>query len=135
MKTVNFFLRATSFVILVLFSSCASKTAVEKTITHCFKNEQPYEQGKMKDVTFLQLTVNGAQVVGKYDWLPAEKDQRKGVLSGTISNQVITAKYTFTQEGQKEECTLKITLLKDRAIIDGPDKLGVDETLLKVSCH
>lgn len=43
------------------------------------------------------------------NWLPYQKDSRKGTLDGTIINDTIHATWTFMQEGMKD--TLKLNFL------------------------
>ena len=75
-------------------------------------------------------------VTGSYNWLPAFKDQRKGNLKGTISGEIITAQYTFMQEGKEETASLEIYLSETEAVISGgAPELGLNATLPHVECN
>lgn len=102
----------------------------------CFKNEYVYEDNpSMKDELNLTLIFNGQDVTGNYDWLPQEKDQRKGTLKGKLKDQTITADYVFMQEGEKDTAQIKIVLHKDKAVISGgAPELGLKASLNKTEC-
>ncbi len=103
----------------------------------CFRNEHPFKDAPSKqDVEELNLEIEGENVTGIYNWLPAEKDQRKGSLTGTIKDKVIQAQYTFTQEGTEKTTKIKITLAAEQATVSGgPPVLGLGATLGKVACQ
>ena len=136
--------------LLLLTAATGCATAPEKTPTAntetesvatapqnlCFRKEYPYkDNSSMKDVVELQLSIDGSQVTGTYNWLPAEKDQRKGTLTGTIVDKTITANYRFMQEGIESTVPLQITLTEKEAMVSGENaELGMDATLAKVGC-
>ncbi|MGF7079388.1 hypothetical protein [Mucilaginibacter sp. UYCu711] len=64
---------------------------------------------KGRDSTSVELVVHGNKVTGQMNWLPYQKDSRKGTLYGTIINDTIHATWTFMQEGMKD--TLKLNFL------------------------
>ena len=75
---------------------------------------------KMIDSTKLSLTIIGTDVVGTYDYLPAEKDATRGQVKGTINEYgKIKATYNFTQESEKGSQEIIIELIGDGAIISG----------------
>jgi len=102
----------------------------------CFKNEFPFQDNpSMKDIEELTLIIEGKKINGTYNWLPAEKDQRKGSLTGTIKDKVIDAQYTFTQEGNENTVLLKINIYADKAVIKGGKfELGLNATIKKIDC-
>ena len=71
--------------------------------------------GKTKpDSTSIELVIKGDQVTGQMNWLPYQKDSRKGTLSGTIKDDTIQAKWSFMQEGMKDTLNLKFKLDGDK---------------------
>lgn len=105
----------------------------------CFINETPYTDGSdKKDIEELILTIENQKVVGSYNWLPAEKDQRTGNFEGTLKDNTINASYVFTQEGIKDTVLITILLENDKAIISSVNKedegLGLNATLSKMDC-
>lgn len=105
--------------------------------TLCFRNEIAFkDNGAMKDVLELQLSIAGEKVTGVYNWLPAEKDQRKGTLTGTIVDKTISADYRFMQEGIKSTVPVQITLTEKEAMVTGGGaELGLEATLAEVGCE
>ncbi|QQL48549.1 hypothetical protein [Mucilaginibacter ginkgonis] len=55
-----------------------------------------------KDSTSVELVIKGNKVSGVMNWLPYEKDSRKGKLDGTVKDSVINAVWTFMQEGMTD---------------------------------
>jgi len=83
----------------------------------CFLNTEG------KDSTSIELVVRGDKVSGQMNWLPYQKDSRKGNLAGTIKNDTIHAVWSFMQEGMKD--TLNVDLqLKDGILSQKPLKLN-----------
>jgi hypothetical protein len=115
-----------------------SETTAETTTPErfCFRNEFPFaDNPSMKDIQELILSVEGDDVTGTYNWLPAEKDQRKGSLKGTIVNSTIHAEYTFMQEGVESATMIKIVFDEAKAEVSGgTSELGLDASMKKVAC-
>jgi hypothetical protein len=97
-----------------------------------------YEMRFKKDVTAIELTMNGADVTGFYAWEPYEKDGGRGTLKGKKTDDQITAIFNYMIEGsiQSEEVMFKMAdgkLLK--ATNELVDKKGVsvikDKTKMK----
>jgi len=111
----------------------------ENIITNklCFQNEYPFQDNpSMKDVEELTLTIEGEKVIGTYNWLPAQKDQRKGSLIGIIKDKMITAQYRFLQEGIESTTELKIIINDEKAeITGGTPELGLNVTIAKIDCY
>ena len=63
-----------------------------------------------KDVTAVQITMDGDKVSGYMDWSPDEKDGAHGFLVGTKSGNMITADWTAMIEGSTnvEQVVFKI---------------------------
>ena len=106
------------------------------TDTYCFRNEYPFKDNpSMKDIQELKLSIENGKVTGTYNWLPAEKDQRKGKVEGTLHNNTVNAQYIFTQEGREDTTQIKIMLETDKAVVKGENTaLGVDASISKINC-
>ena len=104
--------------------------------TACYRNEVGYADGSgLADVQELTVQFEGDRASGSYDWLPAEKDQRRGRFDGTLAGETIQATYRFEQEGFDDTAQIQITLSDDQAVVSGgPDELGLATTLPRVTC-
>jgi len=71
------------------------------TETYCFVLSYGVDP-KYQDTTTANLTIVGSNVTGTYDWIPAEKDSARGVLTGTKNGDIITAIYDYVIEGSKQ---------------------------------
>jgi hypothetical protein len=69
-----------------------------------------YEKRFKKDVTAIELTINGDDVTGFYAWEPYEKDGGRGTLKGKKTADQITAIFNYMIEGsiQSEEVMFKM---------------------------
>lgn len=70
----------------------------------CFLNTQG------KDSTSVELVIRGNQVTGQMNWLPYQKDSRKGTLAGTVNDDAIHAVWSFMQEGMMDTLNLNFQL-------------------------
>jgi hypothetical protein len=126
-----------SIIACTFFVGCYNSNTdeAEKT-TLCFRNENSHHNmPTLKDIEELNLFLKNGKVIGTYNWLPAEKDKRKGSLSGSINTNIIKALYTFEQEGIKDTTLIKIVLLDNKAIITGGSlELGLNTTIDKIDC-
>lgn len=55
-----------------------------------------------QDTTAIHLVINANKVSGDMNWLPKEKDRRKGTLTGILDGDKIKAVWSFMQEGQTD---------------------------------
>lgn len=69
---------------------------------------------KSQDSTTINLVMKGSNVTGEMIWTPYEKDSRKGILSGTRKDDMITAVWTFKQEGMTDTIGVEFKLAKDQ---------------------
>jgi hypothetical protein len=68
--------------------------------------------------------IHGIKATGQMNWLPYQKDSRKGTLDGIIKNDTLHATWSFMQEGMKD--TLKLSFLfKNNQLAQKPLKLNV----------
>ena len=63
-----------------------------------------------QDTTAVHLVINANKVSGEMNWLPKEKDRRKGTLSGTLDGDKIKAVWSFMQEGQTDTMAVAFKL-------------------------
>lgn len=74
---------------------------------YCFlRTEGTHEQ----DTTVVQFTVDGDRVEGVMNWIPDEKDSRRGILTGTISDDEIKAMWSYVQEGMDDSMIVAFKL-------------------------
>ena len=76
-----------------------------------------------KDSTSVELLVKDNKVTGHLNWMPYEKDSRKGILEGTIKNDTIRATWSFMQEGMKDTIGVNF-LLKGETLAQKPLKFN-----------
>jgi hypothetical protein len=76
-----------------------------------------------QDSTSVELVVKGNKITGQMNWLPYQKDSRKGTLTGTISGEDINAVWSFMQEGMTDTLNLQFKL-KDGQLSQKPLKLN-----------
>ncbi|PWK78683.1 hypothetical protein LX99_01131 [Mucilaginibacter oryzae] len=63
-----------------------------------------------QDTTEVNLRINGNDVTGDMNWLPKEKDARRGSLTGKLNDNVIKALWTYNQEGSKDTLSVEFQL-------------------------
>ncbi|MBE9583721.1 hypothetical protein IM792_04615 [Mucilaginibacter sp. JRF] len=72
------------------------------------------EGTQKQDSTKIHLTIEGSEVTGDMQWLPKEKDARKGTLEGTQEGNIIKAVWTFNQEGTKDTMAVEFNFPGDK---------------------
>jgi hypothetical protein len=77
-----------------------------------------------RDSTSIELVIKGDKVSGQMNWLPYQKDSRRGTLDGMIKGDSIQAKWSFMQEGMQDTINLKFKLNNDQ-LVQKPLKLNV----------
>jgi hypothetical protein len=101
-----------------------------------------------KDSSAVQITIEGNNVTGYYDWRPWEKDGAHGSLTGKKSGDMITADYKYMIEGsiQTEEVIFKMgadNLTKmegeleeknGKLVLKDPAKAQAGDVLKKIDC-
>src|SRR4051812_20620379 len=63
-----------------------------------------------QDTTSIELVIKDNKVSGIMNWMPYQKDSRKGKLQGTIKNDSIQAVWSFMQEGMIDTINLQFKL-------------------------
>ena len=69
-----------------------------------------------QDTTAIHLVLKAGKVSGEMQWLPKEKDARKGTLLGDVDGKVIKAVWTFMQEGVKDTMSVKLRISAQQLI-------------------
>lgn len=114
------------------------------TKTECFRNETGYtDDSDKKDIEELVLKIEyqneNKKVTGVYNWLPAEKDQRRGTFEGILKDDIISANYIFMQEGIQDTVAITILLENNKVTINSihpeNEELGLKTTIAKVDCQ
>ncbi len=72
------------------------------------------EGNNNQDTTSIELVIKDNKVTGLMNWMPFEKDSRKGKLNGTIKNDTIDAVWSFMQEGMTDTINLKFTIINNQ---------------------
>ncbi|MBD1431443.1 hypothetical protein H8B06_01285 [Sphingobacterium sp. DN00404] len=96
--------------------------------SYCFIRTEGADQ---QDTTTVKLIINADKVEGEMNWIPKEKDRRKGVLVGTITGDEITAVWRYMQEGMNDSMAVAFKFAPDQ-LAQKPLKVntstGVQET-------
>lgn len=102
----------------------------------CYKNIFPYTDGSgLKDVEEMTLIVMQGIVTGVLATVPAEKDSRKGKLTGIREDGVFNLSYVFFQEGVLDTGFIRVTLSEDAAHLSSEDpNFWVPKKINKVPC-
>jgi len=77
-----------------------------------------------QDSTSVELVIKDNKISGQMNWMPDQKDSRKGTLEGTIKGDSINAVWSFMQEGMKDTLSLKFKL-SNNELSQKPLKLNV----------
>ncbi|RYY34045.1 MAG: hypothetical protein EOP46_14680 [Sphingobacteriaceae bacterium] len=84
-----------------------------------------------QDSTKVHLVIKDNKVTGQMQWLPAEKDSRKGELHGTQEGNTIKAVWIFMQEGMTDTLAVEFDFPGDK-LSQKPfkynDKTGREQT-------
>ncbi|MXV14947.1 hypothetical protein [Hufsiella ginkgonis] len=112
-------------VLMLLFAACTNsatnpandstaiadntENAVKKheEINSCFEH---LEGTDSTDVTALHLVINNDEVTGELNWIPKEKDARKGMIRGTRQGDLIRGIWTFSQEGMSDSLEVEFKI-------------------------
>lgn len=103
----------------------------------CFRNEfGDLQLDGGVDVQELRIEFDGTKATGVYNWLPAEKDARRGSFEGELGEEsVVLVDYSFSQEGQEKTAQLRIKLHPGQATVTSKTPgSGLDASLKRVDC-
>jgi hypothetical protein len=73
-----------------------------------------------EDSSILQLIVKNDVVTGSLQYLPYQKDARKGTLIGQKDGDIINAQWTYMQEGMEDTLTVSFKF-KEGALYQKPN--------------
>lgn len=79
--------------------------------SYCFIRTEGTEQ---QDTTIVKFSINADRLEGEMNWIPKEKDSRKGVLVGTITGDEITAVWRYMQEGMNDSMAVAFKFASDQ---------------------
>ena len=123
-----------TFVSLLLVSCSGTENESMPPIKMCYQNS--FGSGEVMDFEVLQITVADKTVEGEFHWLPAFKDRRIGYFKGTKTNQVVLAKYDYTQEGKKSSANIKLILNEGNISTSGGElSLGLTSDIQQIDCE
>lgn len=94
------------------------------------------QEKAIQDSLILKLEISGKNVSGTFDWVPAEKDARRGTIDGVKVKDTILGEYVFQQEGKRDVLPIRIELQDNIAKVitgAGPPQEMVME-IEKVDC-
>lgn len=94
-------------------STVLNPEAANGTAQLCF---QKLEGTANQDTTYLKLIINGSSVSGELNYLPYEKDSRKGTISGSRNGNLIKAVWRYMQEGIADSISVEFKLDGDRLL-------------------
>ncbi len=108
------------------------------------------------DKALLSMDIRGENVIGEFNWLPAEKDKKTGIFTGTVTpldqktmSRTANVFWDTNGEGMKVTEELKIIFgegmanvgfgeMKDRGdgvyVYANPDKLSYEPSLSQTDC-
>jgi hypothetical protein len=103
-------------------TSVIAKTANPSVISLlCFLRTE----GKSnQDSTSIEFVIKNNKITGQMNWMPDQKDSRKGTLKGIVKGNIINAVWSFMQEGTMDTLNLKF-LLKNNELSQKPLKINV----------
>lgn len=92
---------------------------------------------KIKDSVILNIRMTKDGVKGIYEWIPSEKDARRGSIIGKkVAANTIEGEYIFTQEGKTETQPIIIKMSENFAevITDPKQDTEMKLTIKEVEC-
>ncbi|MDR6337935.1 hypothetical protein HNQ91_000957 [Filimonas zeae] len=98
-------------------SASTSRTdTANDSMSVCF---QRYAGPLRQDTFTVHLVIREGRVNGELVEMPFEKDARRGTLAGTMKDSIITATWSYMQEGQQD--TLPVVFkIKDGNLLQQP---------------
>lgn len=108
---------------IVTDSSAVNDTTIHRTPNAhalCFLRT---EGNTNQDTTSIELVIKDNKVSGLMNWMPYQKDSRKGKLQGTIQNDSIQAVWSFMQEGMTDTINLQFKI-DNNQLLQKPLKLN-----------
>ncbi|WP_143017317.1 hypothetical protein [Catalinimonas alkaloidigena] len=120
---------------LVLLAGCQSSETRDETAAY---DSTTTEMEPMREETLcfeqeingvrteVHLTLAGGDVTGEYNWLPPEKDARRGSVRGSKEGNTILATYDYMIEGQNQTEEITMELTDEGLMITRPGQVEID---------
>lgn len=77
-----------------------------------------------QDTTRVHFILADNEITGEMDWIPYEKDQRKGALQGSIDGEDVKVQWTYMQEGMQDTLHLQFRLTGGMELFQKPLKVN-----------
>ncbi|MFD2742283.1 MULTISPECIES: hypothetical protein [Sphingobacterium] len=90
---------------------------------YCFVRTEGTEN---QDTTKVHLLIDQNEISGEMDWIPLEKDARKGTLKGSIEGEDVAVQWTYMQEGMQDTLNLNFRLTKGMELYQKPLKVNTE---------
>lgn len=103
--------------------------APEKAFLCFFATDNEVQARNLRDSIILNLELTGEVVTGNLNWIPAEKDSRRGVIQATKTGDEVKGNYAFTQEGVQDTVFIEIQLQKASAVVTTLSENGEEMTM------
>ena len=103
----------------------------EKAFLCFFSTINTARSENLRDSIILDLELTGEVVTGNLDWIPAEKDSRRGVIQATKNGDEVKGNYAFIQEGVQDTIFIEIQLQDTSAMVTTLSENG-DELTFQV---
>lgn len=113
-------------IVLEVMDTIASpaEPAVQKSFLCFLSTENELPSRNLRDSILMNLEINGNEISGNFDWIPAEKDRRLGRIDAIKEGDELKGKYIFTQEGIEDTVDINISLQKTSATITTLSETG-----------
>lgn len=111
--------------LLIIISSC-QQPANTKTTTLLHAGPQCFYRLFSQDTTYLQFETDNEVVTGQLEYKPFEKDKNTGIISGTITDNIIEVEYHYMSEGIMSVRKAIFKLDGDRLFEAAADKMDKD---------
>lgn len=137
------------FWIMLILYGCGQRSAKTDSTTQAAQPDTMcFRQVAGRDSTTLQLVIQDSTVRGELNVLPFEKDQARGSIRGTLSNNQIRADWQRSGEGVTQLYEVVFTLKGDAVtwregertekqgkwVLKNPEQ-GYEYVLLKTGCR
>ncbi len=94
------------------FQVDSSQQAAElEAATHCYLS---VGGGNQRDTSYVKLEFDSDSIHGIFNWIPYEKDSRKGTIAGIKKADTLDVIWTFQQEGMMDTLRTFFYLANDR---------------------
>lgn len=111
---------------IMIFTSCdfnnGQKSISQDSVpTNCQVNHerselcfQRLDGSSSQDTSLIRLIINKETVTGDFNYIPYQKDSRRGTLTGVKNGNIIKGVWTFMQEGITDTISVEFKLQNDK---------------------